>query len=85
MYYFTVLEPETDYNNIGTISLKPGEELTDKIQRACESHFDADITVLSCPDPLELVRGEADEVRVRVEQAGVTYEMTLDIKQTVIY
>ena len=77
MYYFTVLEPEVDYNNIGTISLKPGEELTDKIQRACESHFDADVTVLSCP--------EADEVRVRLEQDGESWEVTLDIQQTVIY
>lgn len=85
MYYFTVLEPNADLGNVGTIAASTKEELIEKLTIACAAHFDAETEILSAPDLQAISRGEAWEVRVRVYQTDDPWELTLDIQQTWIY
>lgn len=79
--YLTVNESHDERRHIGTINASTDRELSEKLQKALNEHFDEDVKIIGEVKMSKCDMGQVSEISIELED----YSTQVDVTETWLY
>jgi hypothetical protein len=79
--YFTVKESHDECSHVATLNASTDRELSEKLQKALNEHFDEDVKIIGEVKMNKCDMGQVSEVSIELED----YSTQVDVTETWLY